>query len=89
MPRAHKIWLFTNRNVLIFDEAGLQIPEAQSAISCYEVNPTEALRLTNEASEFYLTQWDYWAHAISRRDMQYLLGLRTREMDLAEIISDR
>ncbi len=84
MKKARKIWLFTNRNSMIVDESGDQIGEAQAAIGCYEVHPAEALRLTNEATEFYISKWQEWAHPITRKEMQYLLGLRTREMDAAK-----
>jgi hypothetical protein len=80
-PRPHSVRLFTNRNCIIFDKDGGQIAEDQNAIDCYQLDKEAALRITLEAEEFYLTAWGRWEHAITREEMQYLLGIRTREMD--------
>lgn len=83
--KPHKMWLFTNRNCMIFDRDGNQIPEDQNAIDCYHLNKEAALRITLEAEEFRLAQWSKWEHAITRKEMQYLLGIRSKEMDLKQI----
>ena len=88
MKKAKHMWLFTNRNCLVFDEDGEQIVEYQKAISCYALNKKLALQATLEASEFHIGRWREWEHEIPRESMQYLLGLRTREMDSANPPTD-
>lgn len=77
-------WLFTNRNCMVFDPAGNQVPDAQSAVSCYDLDPIAAQAVLDETQEFYLCRWNEWSHPVTKRDIEYLLGLRTRERDLAE-----
>lgn len=84
MPRAKSVWLWTNRNVSVFDEHGAQIAEVQAELSCYSLDKVVAQRVIDEADEFYVAKWNGWQHPISKREMEYLLGLRTRERDLNE-----
>lgn len=85
MNRAKTIYLFLARNCCVFDEHGEQIIEYQRAMSCYRINKKLAMQATEEAEEFFISSWKDWAHPISRKSMQYMLGLRTRKMDLAEL----
>jgi hypothetical protein len=84
MNTPHSVWLFTNRNIMVFDAHGSQIPDAQGAVSCYHIDAKAAARVLDQAQELYIAKWRQWAHAITRKEMQYLLGLRTKEMDLQE-----
>ena len=83
-PKAEAVWLFTNRNCMVFDKAGHQLPELQSAICSYRVDLDTALLVCGEANVFVVSRWGEWAHQVTRREMEYLLGLRTQEMDVAE-----
>lgn len=83
--KAHTMVLFTNRNCMVFDADGHQITRYQKAISCYKVNPKLALQATQEAEVFRISCFRDWTHDIRRENMQYLLGIRTPDMDLADI----
>jgi len=69
---------------MIFDKERNQIDEYQKAIGCHEIDKDLAYQATLEAEIFEISQWYGWSHTITRKEMQYLLGLRTREMDLME-----
>lgn len=84
MNRAHSLWLFTNRNSMVFDCNGQQIVEYQVAIGCYAIAPELALQACSEAEVFVLSRWGEWEQPITRTEMQYLLGLRTPAMDLTD-----
>lgn len=79
MQKAESMWLFTNRNCLVFDKDGNQIPEYQCAITCYSIDKALALQACNEASEFHVGSFHEWEHPIDRKHMIYLLGIATRE----------
>ena len=81
-----KVYLYTNRNIVVFDESGEQLPDWQSAVDCYQLDQKKALELSKLAQYFYLQQWNTGATIeLSRKEFQYLLGLRNRESDLAEL----
>lgn len=79
-----QMWLFTNRNCLVFNAEGKQIPYYQRAIFCYGLDPEIAMECTLLAKQFFIAQWRAWAHEIDRKEMQSLLGLRTHKMDMEE-----
>ena len=79
--KAKQMWLFTNRNCLVFDENGEQIPEYQAAITCYSLDRDVAKKVCDEATEFHIGSWREWEHEIPKKHMMYLLGLVTREDD--------
>lgn len=85
MGKPHTVCLYTNRNVAVWDEEGNPLSEDQSTITCYHIDQTAASLVLEQAQVFWIAKWRDWMHAISRKEMQYLLGLRTREMDLKEI----
>jgi hypothetical protein len=77
--------LFTNRNCMVFDGDGNQVIEYQRAINCYSVNPEKAQETIDYCEEYYIASWrDGWKHKITKKETEYLLGLRTRERDLPE-----
>ena len=76
--------LFTNRNCIVFDHVGQQDPEAQGAIGCYAVDAERAQAVLDDAEEFFIARWGEWRHEVRKAEIEYLLGLRTRERDLAE-----
>lgn len=83
--KPHQLWLFTNRTWMVFDQDGQQIAEDQNAVGCHELDKVWALQVTLEAQEFRLACWGKWEHTVTRKEMQYLLGLRTLQMDLEDI----
>jgi len=76
--------LFTNRNVLIFDDDGTQDVAAQTCVSCYEIDKERAQAAIDSCDCFYISHWREWKHEVPRRAIEYMLGLRTRERDLEE-----
>ena len=82
MPaKAKKMFLFTNRNALVFDDGGEQIPEYQAAITCYSLNESIARKAIDEAEEFYIAKFREWCNPITKKEMTYLLGLAKRETE--------
>lgn len=76
--------LFTNRNMIVFDDKGEQDAEAQSSVSCYDIDAARAQSAVDSCTEFYLAKWREWRHSVTKREIEYLLGLRTKERDLGE-----
>jgi hypothetical protein len=74
-PQPYEMHLFTNRNCLIFDKKGEQIPEYQRAISCSSLDKELALKVTNESQKFFIAKWREWEHEIHCEEMQWLLGV--------------
>ena len=80
--------LFTNRNLIVFDEEGKQ-HDLQNAVDCYEINQALLDELISQPATFHLAKWREWKHEISRKEFEYLLGQRTREKDLADLKAER
>jgi len=71
-----KVILFTNGNVLVFNEDDQTIDPLQAKLNCYAKDPDVARRVTNEARAFYIAQgMDGWRHQFSRFEMKALLGV--------------
>lgn len=85
MQKAKLMVLFTNRQCLVFDENGEQIPQYQAAISYYSINKKLAKQACEEAVEFHIGAWREWEHEITKKHMMYLLGLIKRADDVAEL----
>ena len=79
--KAKEMWLFTNRQCLVFDKDGIQIPEYQAEITCYSLNKEIAKRVCEEATEFHICSFKEWEHPITKRHMMFLLGLVERDTD--------
>lgn len=77
--------LYTNRNIIVFNQHGNQDPVAQTAVDCYAINPRMAQDVINDTEQFNLAKWAAWSHQITKREMEYLLGLRTRARDMEEV----
>lgn len=73
--QAKSMWLFTNRNCLVFDKDGNQIVKYQAAISCSTLDPEVAFKATEEAEEFHIGKFREWEHEINRDSMRFLLGI--------------
>lgn len=85
MSKAKTLIVFTNRNSIIFDEAGEQMGELQAGINCYSLDPVLAQRACDEAREFFIARWSTGEKIELRKlEMEYLLGLRTIERDLKD-----
>ena len=78
------LYLFTNRNCTIFDHNDEQDVKAQQEIGCYRIGEN-AQSVIDSCDIFYLSKWMDWNHEISKKEMEYLLGLRTKERDLEEM----
>ena len=84
MPKPHTFYLFTNRNCMVFDENGEQMPELQACVSCYNVDADHAREVLAQCREFFVAHWGSQRIEVKRRHIEYLLGLRTLEMDVQE-----
>lgn len=76
-----EVWLFTNRNVAIFDATGEQISDLQACFgwkplpSWEEHNVKEALeKIVAAKPVVYLAQWQNWRHEITMDEFCSLLG---------------
>jgi hypothetical protein len=78
----YTVVLYTNRQLMVFDESGEQVPELQSAVSCYEIDRVRLDRLLSLPCKFQIAKWTDWRHSISKLEFEYLLGIRTKEQDL-------
>ena len=74
------VYLFTNRNLLVFDEKGEQVLDIQQAIN-WETdwsNPEkerEALRkIIEDQPKVYVARWKEWAEEITIEELCSLLG---------------
>lgn len=83
-----QVILFTNRNLIVFDEEGNQT-HWQDAVDCYEINESLLTELVCQSARFYLSKWKEWKHEISCKEFEYLLGQRTREKDIADLKEKR
>jgi hypothetical protein len=79
----HTITLYTNRNIMVFDREGKQLPEYQQ-ISCYALCRKKVLELSRKAVRFRIAKYGEWEHVISRQEFEYLLGVRTLKTDIME-----
>jgi len=85
MSKPHTFWLFTNRHIAVFDRDGNQLGDAQDTVSCYHIDSEAVSRVLDQAEVFEIVKWREWKQPVTKKDIQYLLGLRTREMDLQEL----
>jgi len=76
-----QVYLFTNRNIIAFDEKGEQVIDVQKAIGwrvewVYHENEEKALRrIIKDNPEIYLASWqDRWEHPITLDEFCSLLG---------------
>lgn len=84
MTACRSLICYTNRNVAAYDFEGNQIIKYQEAMTCYKIDKAIAMQVVKEARFFYVAKWGEWSKEITRKEMEYLLGLRTLEMDLEE-----
>ena len=77
-------YLFTNRNCIVFDHDDTQDIEAQQEIGCYQMG-RGAQSVLDSCDQFYISRWGDWYHEVTKKEIEYLLGLRTRERDLEEL----
>ena len=77
----HEVWLCTNRNILVFDENGEQVPELQKVLSWDSLKSwndkmtEEALTQVIEAKPIiHITQYGKWYHPINLDEFCCLLG---------------
>lgn len=82
MKKVKVFYLFTNRSCMAFDADGEQVLWAQRAITHYKINKQLARVAVSQAQEFHLSQFRGFDKIISRLEIEYLLGLRTKKMDM-------
>ena len=80
--------LFTNRNLMVFDEDGKQTPW-QNAVTCYDINRPLLEKLILQPATYHLAKLPHWKHEITCIEFQCLLGMRTKERDLSDERRDR
>lgn len=85
----HQVILYTNRNIIVFDEEGKQVPELQEAVDCYGVDWVLLEKLLSLPAEYFISKWGEWKHPICKKEFEYLLGIRTLERDLDDFESGR
>ncbi|RLI40745.1 hypothetical protein DRO59_08595 [Candidatus Bathyarchaeota archaeon] len=75
-----EVYLFTNRNVIVFDEKGEQVIDVQREIS-WDVewykheNEEKALeKIIKDQPKIYLARWRQWAEEITIDEFCSLLG---------------
>jgi len=73
--RAYSIYLFTNRNCMVFNKSGEQILKYQKNMNCQRLDKDVAKKAIEEAREFYISKYKEWVHDVSKEEMSYLLGL--------------
>jgi len=69
------VYLFTNRNVIVFDDQGQQISELQGKVNCYGLDTQAVMIIANNAQQFRISKFREWAFDITREEFLYLLGL--------------
>lgn len=76
-----EVWLFTNRNVMVFDEDGEQIVDVQKVLGCnsleywHDKQTESSLEKVIEAKPMiYISQWGIWNHQININEFCCLLG---------------
>lgn len=82
-----EVILLTNRNLLVFNPKGLQIPYYQRAVNCYRINKKAAQEIADKAKKFFIERHRQWMRSISKKEFEYMLGLRTRQRDREELQS--
>jgi len=68
---------------MCFDANDEQRIDVQAAVNCHTIDPVIAQRALDESEVFYIAHWCGWQHEITKREMEYLLGLRTLALDTA------
>ena len=76
-----KVYLFTNRNLLVFDEKGEQVIDVQKVIGWgtrwfeHEKEEEALQKIIADDPEIYLASWgDQWRHRITIDELCSLLG---------------
>lgn len=77
--------LYTSRQIMVFTPCGHQIPFYQRAVNSYRVNKKLAQEIADKAEKFTIAKWKGSNFSITKKEFEYLLGLRTKKMDLSEI----
>jgi hypothetical protein len=76
-----EVWLYTNRNVMVFDENGEQVADIQKILSwdslkSWNVLATEEalIKVIEAKPDIYISQWGKWGHRINLDEFCCLLG---------------
>lgn len=77
--------LYTNRNCTVYNPDGTQDAVAQSVVSCYHVDRVAAQDVLDRCHEFFISKFGEWSMPVLKEEIEYLLGLRTRERDISDM----
>jgi len=75
-----EVYLFTNRNIIAFDEKGEQVIDVQSEISWdvdwyrYEDERKALRKIIEDQPKIYIARWRHWAEEITIDEFCSLLG---------------
>ena len=76
-----EVWLYTNRNIMVFDEDGEQVVDIQKilgwdSLKSWHVMETEAAleKVIEAKPAIYISQWGNWGHRINIDEFCCLLG---------------
>ena len=76
-----EVWLYTNRNVMVFDENGEQVVDVQKilgwdSLKAWNVLATEEalIKVIEAKPVIYIGQWNNWGHRINLDEFCCLLG---------------
>lgn len=89
------IYLFTNRNLIAFDEKGEQIIDIQTAISWDRKGymdrdeETALARIVEAKPNIWLARWQEWKHSITIDELCSLLGHGPWYWDLKHKIAEK
>jgi len=82
VPQITEVCLFTNRQVMVFDQAGNQINNLQADLSSTESYNDYKLQSALEEviqaeATCYIARWNGWRAPLSIEELAYLLGQGT------------
>jgi len=73
-----QVVLFTNRNLMAFDEEGRQIGEIQNAIRWErkddDIERWALEKIISDNPKIYIAKWKEWQHEISIQELCSILG---------------
>jgi len=75
-----EVYLFTNRNLIAFDEKGEQVVDIQKAIGWdvewykHEDEERALKKIIEDQPKIYLARWKHWAEEITIDELCSLLG---------------
>ena len=76
-----EVWLYTNRNIMVFDEDGEQVVDVQKILGwtslkswCDKETEGALVKVIESKPIIYISQWGNWNHRINIDEFCCLLG---------------